>query len=325
VHDNKDFLVNTSQLLVDEADVLHMAFKIHFVVARLETLDFDDDHLHSVLQLKSGEARAIACTQQLHRLLAVGDDDDSSTSRSSSFGSSSAHRFNHQMLATDAARLQQMASSSSSGVACEADDQHPYRSPGTPLRLVSPPATSTPSPLLHQMPPALASFLSAVRSLVAPKVMVVTEQEASHNDASFQRRFAHALHYYASMYDSLHAAAAAAHRRPAAELLTEVERAVLGEEIRDVLLREGARRRERHDRLQAWAARLEMAGFRNVPLSYMAMRRGDDVLRRGGVRGCESRQHGGGCLLMCWCSWPLYSRSRHGAPTEATICHRPPK
>jgi hypothetical protein len=39
VHDNKDFLVKTSQLLVDEADVLHMAFKIHFVVARLETLD----------------------------------------------------------------------------------------------------------------------------------------------------------------------------------------------------------------------------------------------------------------------------------------------
>jgi hypothetical protein len=72
------------------------------------------------------------------------------------------------------------------------------------------------------MPAALARFLSAVPSL-APK---------------------------AAMYDSLDAAAAA-HRRPAAELLAEVERAVLGEEMRDVLLREGARRRERHDRLQA--------------------------------------------------------------------------
>jgi hypothetical protein len=120
VHDDKDFLVKTSQLLVDEADVLHMPFQFHNAVAPLETLDFND--LHSTLQLKSGEARAIVCSQQLHRLLAVADDDDSTTrSRSSSFGSSSAHHFNHQM-ATDAARLQQMASSSSSGVACEAAD-----------------------------------------------------------------------------------------------------------------------------------------------------------------------------------------------------------
>jgi len=87
-----------------------------------------------------------------------------------------------------------------------------------------------------------------------------------------------------------------------------VERAVLGEEVRDVLLREGARRRERHDRLHQWARRMEVAGFRGVPLSYAALRQGVDTLRRCGVGGCESREHEG-CLLLCWRSWPLYSVS----------------
>jgi hypothetical protein len=77
------------------------------------------------------------------------------------------------------------------------------------------------------MPPVLASFLSVV-----PKVMVVAEQEASHNDASFRRRFAGAQHYNVAMYNSV---AATAHR-----WLAEVELAVLGNESRDVLLREGA-------------------------------------------------------------------------------------
>ena len=102
-----------------------------------------------------------------------------------------------------------------------------------------------------------------------------------------------------------------------------MECAVLGEEVRDVLLREGARRRERHDRLQQWARRMEAAGFRGVPLSYAALRQGVDALGRCGVGGCESREHGG-CLLLCWRSW-------HGARTQARlmesvaviICHRP--
>jgi hypothetical protein len=55
------------------------------------------------------------------------------------------------------------------------------------------------------------SFLSVVWSLV-PKVMVVAEQEASHNDASFRRRFAGAQHYNVAMYNSV---AATAHRCPA--------------------------------------------------------------------------------------------------------------
>ncbi|KAL6905654.1 hypothetical protein ACP4OV_003255 [Aristida adscensionis] len=299
VHDDKELLARASELLVDEADDLEMAFQFHGIARRLEALDFND--LHRVLGLRPGEARAMLCTLQLHRLLAVADDDAVG-------GSGAAHHFNQT---ASIARLQLMASSSlvppSSGSGSVSFEDDSYSSPATPLSFVSPPA-STPA---LQTPRPLASFLSAALAL-APKIVVVTEQDASHNGVSFRKRFAEALHHYAAVHDALDAAAAAAaarhHRRPAGAELAEVERAVLGEEIRDVLLREGARRRERHDRLAQWAARMELAGFRGVPLSYAAIRRGDDAARRSGLSECDNREHRG-CLLLRWSSWPLYSVS----------------
>ena len=306
VHDDGEFLAKVSESLADEADELDVPFQVHCVAGQIETLDPND--LHGVLGLKSGEARAIVCTTRLHRLLAAADDAASSSL------SAAGH---HSNQTASIARLQQMASGSCPpsirGAACEddGDDDDPYRSPATPLGFVSPPLTTPP----FQMPAALAGFLSAARA-ASPKIVVLAEQEAGHNGASFRKRVAEALSYYAAAYDSLDAAAAA-YRRPAAER-AEVERAVLGEEVRDVLLREGARRRERHDRLHQWARRMEVAGFRGVPLSYAALRQGVDTLRRCGVGGCESREHGG-CMLMCWRSWPLYSVSAW-RPDRGSAC-----
>ncbi|XP_039778983.1 scarecrow-like protein 3 [Panicum virgatum] len=210
VHDDGEFLAKVSESLADEADELDVPFQVHCVAGQIETLDLND--LHGVLGLKSGEARAIVCTTRLHRLLAAADDAASSSSLSSV-----GHHSNQ--MAASIARLQQMAASGSCpaticGAACEDDDGDPYRSPATPLGFVSPPLTTPP---FQMMPAAL---------------------EAGHNGASFRKRFAEALRYYAAAYDSLDAAAAA-RRRPAAER-AEVERAVLGEEVRDVLLREGS-------------------------------------------------------------------------------------
>ncbi|CAN6330479.1 unnamed protein product [Urochloa humidicola] len=301
VHDDAEFLAKASESLADEADELDVPFQVHCVAAQIEALDFND--LHGVLGLKSGEARAIVCTLQLHRLLAVADDDAAAHSLSAGHRSS--------QTASVVARLQQMVAAASTScppsilITGDGDDDAAFRSPATPLGFVSPPLTTPP---FQQTPPALAGFLSAARAVVLPKIVVLVEQEASHNGVSFRKRFAEALGYYAAVYDSLDAAAAA-HRRPAAER-AEVERAVVGEEIRGVLLREGVRRRERHDRLQQWALRMEVAGFRNVAVSYDAMRQGNDVLMgmRCGVGGCESREHDG-CLLLCWRSCPLYSVS----------------
>uniref|UniRef100_A0A0D9XNY6 Uncharacterized protein n=1 Tax=Leersia perrieri TaxID=77586 RepID=A0A0D9XNY6_9ORYZ len=124
----------------------------------------------------------------------------------------------------------------------------------------------------YETPAPLARFLSAVRSL-SPKIVVAAEQDADHNGVSFHKRFRKAIHHYAAVFDSLDAAS---HLLPADEL-ARVERVVVGEEMKGVLLREGAPRRERHDRLRHWAYRMEMAGFAGVPLSYVAIRKGNDM------------------------------------------------
>ncbi|BAT15818.1 scarecrow-like protein 3 [Oryza sativa Japonica Group] len=300
VHDDGELLAKMAEVLSDEAEELDMEFQFHGVVGQLEDLDFSN--LRDVLEIKSGEALVVSCTLQLHRLLAADDD--------AMYSSRSAHL--NQMASI--AQLQQMAVSScppSTGgggsVQYKDDDDDPYRSPATPLTFVSPPA-STPH---LQMPAALANFLSAVRAL-SPKIVVVAEQDADHNGVSFRKRFCEALHHYAAVFDSLDDAAAAttsaASHLWSPDERAQVERVVVGEEIKGVLLRDGAHRRERHDRLRQWAARMEMAGFTGVPLSYAAIRKGNDMVRRCGLRRCENRECGG-CLLLCWSSRPLYSIS----------------
>ncbi|KAF0897196.1 hypothetical protein E2562_034241 [Oryza meyeriana var. granulata] len=266
VHDDGELLTKMAELLHDEAEELDMEFQFHGVVGQLEELDFSN--LHIVFEIKSGEALAVSCTLQLHRLLATDD---------ATYSFRAAHL--NQMASI--AQLQHMAAASS----C------PPSSDGAPDAA------------------ALSSFLSAVRAL-SPKIVVVEEQDADHNGISFRKRFCEALHHYAAVFDSLDAAAAtsgASHLWPPDER-AQVECVVVGEEIKGVLLREGAHQRERHERLWHWAARMEMAGFAGVPLSYDAIRQGNDMVRRCGLRRCESKECSG-CLLLCWSSRPLYSIS----------------
>jgi hypothetical protein len=85
-------------------------------------------------------------------------------------------------------------------------------------------------------------------------VVVVTEQEASHNAAALTERFVEALNYYAALFDCLEVVAA----RGSVER-ARVERWLLGEEIKNIVACDGAERRERHERLERWAARMERA------------------------------------------------------------------
>ena len=102
VHDDGEFLAKVTESLTDEADELDVPFQVHCVAGQIETLDLND--LHGVLGLKSGEARAIVCTTQLHRLLAAADDAASSSL------SAAGH---HSNQTASIARLQQMAASCS--------------------------------------------------------------------------------------------------------------------------------------------------------------------------------------------------------------------
>ncbi|KAJ1274123.1 hypothetical protein BS78_05G038800 [Paspalum vaginatum] len=311
VHDSKEFLANMAGVLAKEAEAFDIPFQFSAVEARLDDLDHPDALRHS-LRVRSGEALAISVVGQLHRLLAT---DDAASSRRHVPGSSCLTPL--QIIAR--------SSPSSFGELLE-------REVNTRLQL-SPDASSVLSSLSPQSPvlaaaaaqqqgPAaaakLGSFLQTVRAL-SPKIMVVAEPEANHNAATFQERFDEALKYYASLFDCLEHASAA-HRRCAAER-ARAERLVLGEEIRGVVAREGAERKERHERLAQWARRMEGAGMERVKLSYSGMMEARKLLETCGWSGYDVVHDArGGAFLFCWHRKPLYSVSawrpaacRHGA------------
>ena len=257
-------------LLSNEADKLKIPFQFSSVIGRLETLDFSN--LRNTLDIKYGEAIAISCSLQMHRLLVVDD-------------KVSCSGIGQLQKMANIAQLNQMASS--------------VYSPASTLNY-----PQTPSPQC-KMPKLLATFLSAVRAL-KPNIMLVMEQDANHNALLFCDRFAEALNYYAALFDSFHAVVAANPRR--ADERAQVERMILGEEIKNILVCEGVHRHERHERLSQWAMHMDRSGFDHVPLSFRAIWEGNQKLMSFGLSGCQSKVESD-CLLLCWGSRHLYSIS----------------
>lgn len=270
VHDDNDYLANMRILLSNEADKLKIPFQFSSVIGRLETLDLSN--LRNTLDIKYGEAIAISCSLQMHRLLVVDD-------------KVSCSGIGQLQKMANIAQLNQMASS--------------VYSPASTLNY-----PQTPSPQC-KMPKLLATFLSAVRAL-KPNIMLVMEQDANHNALLFCDRFAEALNYYAALFDSFHAVVAANPRR--ADERARVERMILGEEIKNILLCEGVYRHERHERLSQWAMHMDRSGFDHVPLSFRAIWEGNQKLMSFGLNGCQSKVEND-CLLLCWGSRHLYSIS----------------
>ncbi|GJN07042.1 hypothetical protein PR202_ga24831 [Eleusine coracana subsp. coracana] len=281
VHDDGEFLADTSARLRGEAESLDMAFTFHGFLGRLETLDLGN--LHDSLAIKSGYARAFSCALQMRRLLLPVMDDAAvqlllpGGAAASSFVHYAHHHQEMNLIPDD------------------------YPSPTTSLS----PFTATPSPPQHQhlvLPSPLTQFQLAVRA-VSPKVVAIMEQEAaSHNNGpDFPARFRDALHYYAALFDALQDECR--HRQRQEEERAQVEQVVLGEEIRDVLVRDVVA-----EPLHRWAARMVSAGFGAVPLSYVAKMEADEVLRKYRLRGYENRGHEK-CLLLCWNGTPLYTVS----------------
>lgn len=249
--------------------MLKIPFQFNSVIGRLETLDFSN--LRNTLDIKYGEAIAISCSLQMHRLLVV---DDVSCSGIGQL----------QKMA-NIAQLKQMSSS--------------VYSPASTLNY-----PQTPSPQC-QTPKLLVNFLNAVCAL-KPNIMLMMEQDANHNALLFCDRFVEALNYYAALFDSFHAVIAANPRR--SDERARVERMILGEEIKNILVCEGVHRYERHERLSQWAMHMNRSGFDHVPLSFRAIWEGNQKLMSFGLNGCQSKVESD-CLLLCWGSTHLYSIS----------------
>ncbi|KAL9234806.1 hypothetical protein vseg_009632 [Gypsophila vaccaria] len=221
------------------------------------------------LRVKTGEALAISSVLQLHTLLAYEDD---------------SLKRNLQL-----ALMKQANGGNFPGLPNkEGANGH---SPSNDSASSSPQSVSG--------APKLDSFLNALWGL-SPKIMVIAEQDSNHNGPALMERLSEALYYYAALFDCLESTLprSSMERR-------KVEKMVLGEEIKNIIACEGGDRRERHEKLDKWFQRLDMAGFRSVPLSYIGMLQARRLLQACGSDGYRIREENG-CLVICWQDRPLY-------------------
>ncbi|KAF4348986.1 hypothetical protein G4B88_025286 [Cannabis sativa] len=93
---------------------------------------------------------------------------------------------------------------------------------------------------------ALNSVLQTIHEL-NPKVLVLVEQDSSHNGPFFLGRFMEALHYYSAIFDSLDAMLPKYDTRRA-----KIEQFYFAEEIKNIISCEGPARVERHERVDQW-------------------------------------------------------------------------
>jgi hypothetical protein len=272
IHKQREVLENMAMRLQKEAEKLNIAFKFYPVVGKLENLDFES--LRETLHVKTGAALAVSSVLQLHLLLATETENlgtPSSSSSSRNPNSNPSPRDYHRTSLGDWLKK---------GVSA-------YTSPET---------------FSASSSPRMGNILSALWRL-SPKLMVMTEQETNHNGSTFMDRVKEALNYYATLFDCLESTVS----RSSIER-QKVEKEIFGEEIKNVIACEGSERKERHEKLEKWILRLEMAGFGRVRLSYHGMLQAKMLLQSGRYNGYKIKEENGS-LVIGWQDTPLFTIS----------------
>jgi hypothetical protein len=111
---------------------------------------------------------------------------------------------------------------------------------------------------------ALNSVLQLIHKF-SPKLLVLVEQDSSHNGPFFLGRFMEALHYYSAIFDSLDTMLPKYDTKRA-----KMEQFYFAEEIKNIVSCEGPARVERHEKVDQWRRRLSRAGFQAAPIKQMA-------------------------------------------------------
>ncbi|XP_062171991.1 scarecrow-like protein 3 [Alnus glutinosa] len=276
VHQQKEILDQMAYRLTEEAEKLDIPFQFNPVVGKLDNLDFDK------LRVKTGEALAISSVFQLHSLLAS---DDELLRKKSPLASKN-------LNGSHFPRVLQI-NQSTLGELLEKDLANGHSQ--------SPDSASS-SPLSLNASAKMDSFLNALWGLT-PKLMVIAEQDSNHNGSTLMERLLEALYSYAALFDCLESTVP----RTSLERL-KVEKMMFGEEIKNIIACEGAERKERHEKLEKWMQRLDLAGFGNVPLSYYGMLQARGLLQGCGCDGYKIKEENG-CVVICWQDRALFSIS----------------
>ncbi|KAG8663146.1 scarecrow-like protein 3 [Manihot esculenta] len=275
IHQQKEVLDQMAHKLTGEAERLDIPFQFNPIVSKLENLDVEK------LRVKTGEALAISSVLQLHPFLAS-DDELRKRSPVPSKNSNGSHLL----------RALQM-NQGTLGELLEKDMVNGY-SP-------SPDSTSL-SPLSSTASMKMDYFLNMLWTL-SPKLMVVMEQDSNHNGSNLMERLLEALYSYAALFDCLESTVS----RTSMERL-KIEKMLFGEEIKNIVACEGAERKERHEKLEKWIQRLDLAGFGYVNLSYYSMLQARKLLQGYGCDGYKIKEENG-CVVICWHDRPLFSVS----------------
>ncbi|XWS51366.1 hypothetical protein CRYUN_Cryun12cG0170700 [Craigia yunnanensis] len=148
---------------------------------------------------------------------------------------------------------------------------------------------------------ALNSVLQMIHEL-SPKILVLVEQDSSHNGPFFLGRFMEALHYYSAIFDSLDTVLPKYDTRRA-----KMEQFYFAEEIKNIVSCEGPDRVERHERVDQWRRRMSRAGFQAAPLRMMSQAK----QWIGKNKVCEGYTvlEDKGCLVLGWKSKPIVAAS----------------
>ncbi|XP_028789877.1 scarecrow-like protein 3 [Neltuma alba] len=272
IHEKKEVLDQMGLHLTTEAGKLDFPLQFNPIVSKLEDLDVES------LPVKSGEALAISSVLQLHSLLAS---DDEIAARNSPATPMNLQRVVHQQHMSQRTFAEYL----------EKDMINAYiSSPDSAL-----------SPLSLSASPKMGMFLSSLRKL-QPKLMVITEQESNLNGSNLMERIEKALYFYSPLFDCLDSTIS----RTSLER-QKLESELLGEQIKRIIACEGFERKERYEKLEKWIPRLEMAGFRRVPLSYFGMLQAKRLLQSYGYKYKIREEKD--CLLLCWSDRALFSVS----------------
>ncbi|EPS73834.1 hypothetical protein M569_00923, partial [Genlisea aurea] len=151
----------------------------------------------------------------------------------------------------------------------------------------------------------LQDFLGLIHSTNAEAV-VIAEQEASHNEASFDSRVASSLRYYSTVFDALDSSL------PLGSKMRRKIEEMYGYEIRDMVSNEGRERRERHERFDRWEETMAgKGGFvsmgieeREVQLCKMILKMYESKDYR-----VERKQDKKKAITLSYADQPLYSVS----------------
>ncbi|KAJ9176251.1 hypothetical protein P3X46_011586 [Hevea brasiliensis] len=148
---------------------------------------------------------------------------------------------------------------------------------------------------------ALNSVLQMLLEL-SPKLLILVEQDSSHNGPFFLGRFMEALHYYSAIFDSLDAMLPKYDTRRA-----KIEQFFFAEEIKNIISCEGPARVERHERVDQWRRRISRAGFQpsHTKMTMLAKQ------WLGKAKFCEGYAvtEEKGCLVLGWKSKPIIAAS----------------